>query len=1062
MKKLFSLLVLALLSSQMWAGYGYIKYGSGCNNTMGLLYVDKGTSAKSLPAYGNTSWHNYDSKSSSLAKNNIITWGVMPFMGYQFKGWTNASNKTTVTDGTDNPKTYNVGSSQSSDYTYWALFEEISYTAYQTKTYTMNSKSCTMKAYDMKTGDNIYWGDRAIGTTDSDGPRGTGLYFTYGGLENKTAATTEDYYYTSSNNDVYTTSGNLPAERDIATRTLGEGWRIPTKSEYQTLFNKITAKRNTSSDDFAGLVANTQVNSQNNIVYFYYGCYYSTNGKETSPSSSTYWTSTKKNSLSTTSSYVFTMSKSTTGGTSYFVGSKSVSSDYATCDACLVKPVYDTRTNYTLTIKGGVNGSSTLKTNTGKWGATFSYTAPNIDGYTFTGWSDGNTDQERTFYTCDMVITAQYEVSASNADYTVTLDNQDATTAGASSVTATYDQAMPSIASNLPAKTGYTFNGYYSGTNSSGTKYYNADGTSAHSYDINDDATLYAYWTPNTNTAYTVKHYKQNIDCSTYPASPFETDNLTGTTATNVTPSVKNYEGFTAPATQTVSILADGSRVVEYYYTRNKYTVTIESNNTSYGTVDVASVANVPYGTTITTSTNTIDVNGTTVTATPATVTGYTCTFSNWTNGTAIVTGVLTVTANFSQTENNYSVTFRKSADDQNPAVKSDYHYGDEITNCPSDLSAQKIGFVFTGWYLDGAVPEVRYTSGMTVTGNMIFTARYSTALSITIPAYENHGKVLVHTIDRTYTVTSDGNEDEEKIIYVASGSRITIEPVADAYFHFAGWTPNPGEYLDGNFIEIDNVQSNITYTPTWEQNVTLSLVDTENEAYYTALYSNATYAGNMLTVTMTGRRLTAGSWMTFCAPFEFDIPAGHPMDGAVYRFINGTMTGTNTEGYISLDFVRTYKIEANVPYLVVAKTTTDTDLEFDGVTIEDAPEQKPVVASSGDVQFVSQPWKDALVNEALELADFYIASGNTLRYAKVGNPGTTIRAFRAYFHRLRDLNATPAPRRIVISLDGVETTKEIGVDGEIEDTTRKYMENGILYIERNGVRYDAQGQRAE
>ena len=634
-----------------------------------------------------------------------------------------------------------------------------------------------------------------------------------------------------------------------------------------------------------------------------------------------------------------------------------------------IQPVYDYRT-YTLTVKGK-DGSSTLKTQTGKWGSTVSVTAPTVTGYTFEKWDDGNTSNPRDFKVCNITYTAIYKSSEAN---------------------------------------------------------------------------------------YTVKHYKQNLALNGYDEVTADQQTLSGTPGASTSATAKNYTGFTAQSFSQGTINANGSTVVSIYYNRIKYTVTVESNNTDYGTVDHESVTNVPYGTVITTSTNTINVNGTTVTATPATVTGYTCTFSNWTNGTATVTGALTVTANFTQTANNYSVTFRTSADDQNPNVKSDYHYGDEITNSPSDLSAQKIGFVFTGWYLDGAVPEVRYTSGMTVTGNMIFTARYAASLSVTIPAFDDNGKVIVRTTTNTYTVTSEGNEED--VIYVASGSEVKIEAVPNAYYHFKEWEEDAE--ADAT-IDIRTISASVTYTPTWEQNVTLNLADNlESAAAYNAIYTDAAYAGKMLTVTMTGRRLTAGSWMTFCAPFDFDIPAGHALDGAVYRFINGTMTGTNTEGYISLDFVRTYKIEANVPYLVVAKTTTDTDLEFDGVTIEDAPEQKPVVASSGDVQFVSQPWKDALVNEALELADFYIASGNTLRYAKVGNPGTTIRAFRAYFHRLRDLNATPAPRRIVISLDGVETTKEIGVDGEIEDTTRKYMENGILYIERNGVRYDAQGQRAE
>ena len=83
--------------------------------------------------------------------------------------------------------------------------------------------------------------------------------------------------------------------------------------------------------------------------------------------------------------------------------------------------------------------------------------------------------------------------------YTVTLDRQ-GTTNGSSSVTATYGSAMPSI--TPPTKTGYTFQGYYTGANGGGTKYYNSNGTSARNYDIAKSTTLYAYWTVN---SYSVK-----------------------------------------------------------------------------------------------------------------------------------------------------------------------------------------------------------------------------------------------------------------------------------------------------------------------------------------------------------------------------------------------------------------------------------------------------------------------------------------------------------------------------------------------------------------------------
>ena len=118
-------------------------------------------------------------------------------------------------------------------------------------------------------------------------------------------------------------------------------------------------------------------------------------------------------------------------------------------------------------------------------------TAPecgSANGYTFTGWSPDVADNMPPANT---TYTAQWSANV----YTVTLDNQSATTAGAASVSATFGQAMPSIASNLPAKTGYRFDGYYTAKNGGGTKYYNADGSSATNmamYSANPK--LYANW----------------------------------------------------------------------------------------------------------------------------------------------------------------------------------------------------------------------------------------------------------------------------------------------------------------------------------------------------------------------------------------------------------------------------------------------------------------------------------------------------------------------------------------------------------------------------------------
>ena len=112
-------------------------------------------------------------------------------------------------------------------------------------------------------------------------------------------------------------------------------------------------------------------------------------------------------------------------------------------------------------------------------------------------------------------------------------------------------------------KVGYTF-----------SKWSDNETAKEYTFELVKDTELYAIYTPNPDTAYTVVHKTMNLDGTTYTVK--ETENLTGTTDSEVTPGVKTYEGFTSPNTQTVRIKPDGTTVVEYLYTRNKYTLTIE------------------------------------------------------------------------------------------------------------------------------------------------------------------------------------------------------------------------------------------------------------------------------------------------------------------------------------------------------------------------------------------------------------------------------------------------------------------------------------------------------
>jgi hypothetical protein len=162
-----------------------------------------------------------------------------------------------------------------------------------------------------------------------------------------------------------------------------------------------------------------------------------------------------------------------------------------------------------LTVTNNGNGT-TIGTKTGVTIETaYSIGATANAGYSFSKWTVSSGASSITIananaasttvtfkdYANDATVTASFSAKT----YTVTLNNQGATTAGQASVTATYNAAMPSIANNLPKKTGYTFNGYFDAT-SGGTQYYNADGTSARTWNKTDNTTLYAQWTINTYT----------------------------------------------------------------------------------------------------------------------------------------------------------------------------------------------------------------------------------------------------------------------------------------------------------------------------------------------------------------------------------------------------------------------------------------------------------------------------------------------------------------------------------------------------------------------------------
>ncbi len=94
-----------------------------------------------------------------------------------------------------------------------------------------------------------------------------------------------------------------------------------------------------------------------------------------------------------------------------------------------------------------------------------------------------------------------------------------------------------------------------------------------------ENATYTVTWLEENETLYTIKHFAESLD-GLWTEQIDDRSSGHGTTAstTELTESdAKSYEGFSFSEVKNTSIAGDGSSVVEFYYTRNTYTLTFDA-----------------------------------------------------------------------------------------------------------------------------------------------------------------------------------------------------------------------------------------------------------------------------------------------------------------------------------------------------------------------------------------------------------------------------------------------------------------------------------------------------
>lgn len=92
-----------------------------------------------------------------------------------------------------------------------------------------------------------------------------------------------------------------------------------------------------------------------------------------------------------------------------------------------------------------------------------------------------------------------------------------------------------------------------------------------------EPVTVTVTYTASTDTPYEVHHYLERLDGG-YPSEPNDTDNLRGETGAWTAAAAKSYDGFTPMEFEQQRINANGKTVVEIRYTRNSYLLTYKDS----------------------------------------------------------------------------------------------------------------------------------------------------------------------------------------------------------------------------------------------------------------------------------------------------------------------------------------------------------------------------------------------------------------------------------------------------------------------------------------------------
>lgn len=344
----------------------------------------------------------------------------------------------------------------------------------------------------------------------------------------------------------------------------------------------------------------------------------------------------------------------------------------------------------TYNITYNLNGGSATNPSTYNVGSTtFSLNNPSKTGYTFSGWtgSNGTTPSKSVSISKGSTGNKSYTANWTANKYSVVF-NSNGGSGTMSNQTHTYGSSL-ALTSNSFTRTGYTFAGWNTKADGSGTNYTNGQSVSNLVSSSGGSITLYAKWTLNN---YSITY---NLNGGSNPSTGVtKSYNVTSSTITLPTPTRTGYTfggWFTSSSLSgtAVTTIASGSTGNKVYYAKwNLVNYTISYNLAG------GSLANA--------NPSSYNVETATFSLNTPTKLGYA--FAGWT-GTGLSSATTSVsiakgsTGNRSYTatwtSNKYTLTFNANGGSVSEATRT-VAFGSAYGTLPTP---KRTGYTFKGWF---------------------------------------------------------------------------------------------------------------------------------------------------------------------------------------------------------------------------------------------------------------------------------------------------------------------------------------------------------------------------